>query len=372
MSWLQRFKKSSPPAGKPADEADALVLKDGTKVAQRTGIPGAYGLGVRSDGVVYVPLLSMNAFVVLNPDLTIREANQFDGQRLKTVSWPPAGGTKDPDQPGIIGPHSVEFGSDGSILISELYGRRVTQVDAKGDLIRRIGRDGPEAAQLEGPTTIRFDGAGHFNVGDYQGSRIVRYDRNGKFVDWWGSREGHGRGIHRQGRAQKDPQPGGFDRVHEALLGPDGLLYLSDTWNHRIQRFTIDGEFRGWLGASAQGDSVPGWRMDGVAKESNELGGLNAPTALVFDARGEHFYVADCYNFRVQRFRLNGEPAGWLGGDGKSGLKLKWRTDGVPAKLSGADGFSYVYDVKILNGAMYIADTHNQRVLMMRGKDLGL
>lgn len=77
----------------------------------------------------------------------------------------------------------------------------------------------------------------------------------------------------------------------------DGLLYVADTNNHRIQLFQ-PGETTGiTVAGNAQG------------KTGNDLASLNMPTGLCLD-KDENIYVADRANARVLRF-----PKGSKGGD---------------------------------------------------------
>ena len=38
-------------------------------------------------------------------------------------------------------------------------------------------------------------------------------------------------------------------------MGEDGTVYVADTWNHRIQMFTPEGEFLRMFGSEGIGDS---------------------------------------------------------------------------------------------------------------------
>jgi DNA-binding beta-propeller fold protein YncE len=72
----------------------------------------------------------------------------------------------------------------------------------------------------------------------------------------------------------------------DLAFGPDGSLYVCEYGNHRVQKFTRDGESLGLWGGSGR-----------------EPGRLYNPWALAVDSRGE-VSVIDSNNHRVQRFRL--------------------------------------------------------------------
>ncbi|CAF4797968.1 unnamed protein product, partial [Rotaria socialis] len=69
-----------------------------------------------------------------------------------------------------------------------------------------------------------------------------------------------------------------------------GTLYVADTWNHRVMRWTP--------GDKKQGTAIVGGNGEGAG--SNQLDG---PTGLSFDRHG-NLYVVDHWNHRVQRFSI--------------------------------------------------------------------
>jgi hypothetical protein len=87
------------------------------------------------------------------------------------------------------------------------------------------------------------------------------------------------------------------------LSNPTGIeihrsvLYVVDTGNHRVQIFTLDGEYVGQFGHYGQGD-----------------GEFDSPQfAAVVD---DTLYVTDAGNHRVQKFTLEGVYAGQWGSEG--------------------------------------------------------
>ena len=79
--------------------------------------------------------------------------------------------------------------------------------------------------------------------------------------------------------------------------GPDGLVYVADSGNHRIQVFDGQGRF------------VRGWGSFGA-----EPGQFNEPWGLAAD--DEFLYVADTWNHRIQKFTLEGDLVGVYGQSG--------------------------------------------------------
>ncbi|WP_374686840.1 flippase activity-associated protein Agl23 [Promineifilum sp.] len=92
-------------------------------------------------------------------------------------------------------------------------------------------------------------------------------------------------------------EPGTLSSPRNVAAGPDGLIYVADSGNHRIQVFDADGTY------------LRGWGSFGA-----EPGQLNEPWGLAVD---EAFvYVADTWNHRIQKFTLTGEFVGAYGASG--------------------------------------------------------
>ena len=78
---------------------------------------------------------------------------------------------------------------------------------------------------------------------------------------------------------------GDFDHPYDIILdSSESILFISDTYNHRIQKFTTDGKF------------ISSWGTYG-----NGNGQLNFSMGLAIDSIG-NIYVADTCNNRVQIF----------------------------------------------------------------------
>ena len=83
---------------------------------------------------------------------------------------------------------------------------------------------------------------------------------------------------------------GNFDYPADVAIGLDDSLYVADSYNNRIQKFSPDGKFEtkwgGFLGTGLKGDSS---------------GSFNVATAIEVDKLGQVF-VVDFYNRRIQVF----------------------------------------------------------------------
>jgi sugar lactone lactonase YvrE len=157
-------------------------------------------------------------------------------------------------------------------------------------------------------------------VADAGNNRIQHLSPAGKVLQVWGSFADISKGA----------APGGtFNEPWGVAVAPDGSVYVADTWNYRIQKFTPDGKF------------VQMWGT-GPAEGNTQFYG---PRGLAVDSLG-HVFVADTGNKRIVIFDAIGKYLGEFGGPG---AQLGQLDEPVDIALD-ADGNAYV------------TDTWNQRI----------
>jgi len=146
---------------------------------------------------------------------------------------------------GMFGnPHGLRVDRNGDVFVTDNGDHQVMKFTSDGKLLMTLGvkkRAGTDEKTFNRPTDIAFAPAPStdFYVSDgYGNSRVVKFDRQGKFLLAWGRR---GKG------------PGEFNIPHSIAVDRQGLVYVSDRENNRIQIFDADGRFlRQWthLGAT--------------------------------------------------------------------------------------------------------------------------
>ncbi|MGV8050032.1 MAG: glycosyltransferase family 39 protein [Anaerolineaceae bacterium] len=179
------------------------------------------------------------------------------------------------------------------------------------------------------PRGIAAAADGSLYVADSRNHRIVHLDQTGLFINAWGSYANVLDGTAPQGT---------FNEPWGVAVGSDGLVYVADTWNHRIQVFTPDGEFvRMWSEFQVSGVVDSFWGPRGIAVDADgrvyvtdtgkqrvvvfdsqgnyltQFGGLgmsagqlDEPVGIALDDLGR-IYVADTWNNRVQVFEPNAD-----------------------------------------------------------------
>lgn len=173
---------------------------------------------------------------------------------------------------------------------------------------------------------------------------------------------------------------GQFRLPEDVVVGPDAVVYVADTGNHRIQYFDADGNFLGQFGS--YGDAIPSvgdpegiefHSPSGVATSAWHLtqGMMNGPEGDYY-----YVYVADTGNHRVQRFKV--EKSGGIGGGGEPMYDGEWGyygdEDGEFNSPEGVDvdpietpedlGMGAPIPCMLENweARVYVADTNNHRV----------
>jgi sugar lactone lactonase YvrE len=94
-----------------------------------------------------------------------------------------------------------------------------------------------------------------------------------------------------------------FDIPSGIACDRNGNLYIADRNNHRIKKYSSDGDLIGWWGSYDIG-AQSFWLAPGSLKtgaQSDADGGFDTPVDVAVDSEG-HVFVADSGNFRIQRF----------------------------------------------------------------------
>ncbi|MFT5126576.1 MAG: iron(III) transport system ATP-binding protein [Rhodothermales bacterium] len=205
-------------------------------------------------------------------------------------------------------PENLRVLSDGSVAVPDTHYHRVLIFSRTGEILQSFGTLGREPGEFIYPVSLAESANGDLFICEYgSNDRVQRFTRAGEYVSGFGS---FGTG------------PGQFQRP-SGIIWREGLLYVADAVNNRIQVFSEDGEFL---------------RVLGDVK-------LQMPYDLDFDGAGA-FYVIEWGAGRVSKLDLEGRLLARFGkpGSGRSDMRTPW-------------GISW-HDGRIL-----IADTGNRRIL---------
>ena len=181
----------------------------------------------------------------LQPDATYKEATAvavdsddnvfvFNRGTHPMIVFSPEGDILDTWGHGeFSNPHGVTIGPDGSIWTVDNGDHTVKKFTAKGEKLAEIQAEHP-AKEMSGDPFCRpahlavCPKTGNLFVADgYSNARVHKYDPNGRLIMSWG---------------ESGTGPGQFNIVHNLIIH-DGLVYVADRENQRVQVFDTEGKF---------------------------------------------------------------------------------------------------------------------------------
>ncbi len=259
-------------------------------------IPAPRGLAFDSNGNLFV-LDDAGRILVFNPNGTVKHH----------WSMP---------ESDVGNPEGICLFQDGRIGVADTHYHRVVFFDRDGNLLTMHGELGEQSGQFVYLSAITQDSVGNYYVCEYGGNdRVQKFDVDGNFVVAFG------------GFGTDDGQ---FQRPM-GIVWRDGLLYVADAINNRIQTFRDDGQFVGLLGSEADRPR------------------LHYPYDLTVGPDGDLFAIEYGGN-RVTQLNLRGETLGRFGSTGH-----------------GVGEFSTPWGLAVdSNGRIVVADTGNRRLVELQ------
>ncbi len=179
----------------------------------------------------------------------------------------------------FVNPQGITMDKSGYVYVMDSGNHRIQKFTSDGAFVTKWGRKGSgngEFGSIEdfGPFPgIITDREGNVYVADSGNHRIQKFTSDGDFVAKWG----------KAGRGE-----GEFNSPEGMVIDSEGFIYVADSKNHRIQKFTTDGVF------------TAKWGQKGIRN-----GEFNEPKGIAIDSEG-NVYVTDSLNYRIQKFSPDG------------------------------------------------------------------
>jgi DNA-binding beta-propeller fold protein YncE len=216
-------------------------------------------------------------------------------------------------------PTALAFDPDGNLWVPDGNNGRFQIFTPDGALLENWGTPGSAEGEFNlsygayGYGAVAWDAEGNVYVADTGNFRIQKFSPDGGIVTAWGSR-GDGDGQ--------------FLGLTYLFLDRDGRLHAVDHERDDIQVFDTDGNYLGVWGGTGTGS-----------------GRFDNPGSIAQDAAG-NFYVTEYLNHRVQKFSPDGVPMAIFGEEGRGAGQFINPTD---VMVDGA-------------GRVFVADYGNHRI----------
>ena len=245
---------------------------------------------------------------------------EWTGRDLSLPRWSPSDRMRmyiRKDIAALVWDYGVTSASLNPPIIEDPYADKLVELSA--DLV--VGIEGLSPGEFFRPRDLAIAPDGSVYIADTANHRIQHLSPDGEVINVWGS----------YADVNSSDAPGGtFNEPWGIAVSTAGWVYVADTWNHRIQWFTSEGEFLGMFG------------QEGLGEEPDAFWG---PRDVVVDS-DDRIFVADTGNKRVKIYDKQGNYLGQFGGAGY-----------LPGFLDEPVGLA-VDEF----GRIFIVDTWNQRV----------
>jgi uncharacterized protein (TIGR03437 family) len=253
--------------------------------------------------------------------------------------------------PALAQPSGVFVDGSGNLFIADTANHQIREVPAGGKVTTIAGGgsygyygDGGPAtsATLYNPTGVFVDASGNVFVADTFNYVIREFTVGGNITTVAGN----------------NALPAGYSgdngpAISAQLNNPTGVfgdasgnIFIADSGNNRIRKFTVGGNI-----TTIAGNGTEGFSGDGGPATAAKL---YTPTGVFVDAYGNVF-IADTTNNRVREFTVGGNIT-TVAGNGNNGFS---GDNGLPTAASLSRPKGVAIDA---SGDIFIADTNNNRI----------
>ncbi len=244
-------------------------------------------------------------------------------------------------------PGSVALDASGDLFIADTTNNRIQKVSAGGTITTLVGTGGLTASPpLNQPGGVFVDASGNVFIADTGNDQIREVPAGGNKVTTiagGGSFGYYGDGGPATSAALQNPAG--------VFVDASGNVFVADTFDNVIRKFTVGGNI-----TTVAGNSIQGFSGDNGPATSAEL---NLPTGVFVDASGSIF-IADRGNNRIRKFTVGGSittvagngTEGHLGDGGAATSAELYTPTGVAVDAS---------------GDVFVADTFSSRIRKVSG-----
>ncbi len=250
-------------------------------------------------------------------------------------------------------PGCIKVDSKGDVYVADTLNHRIQKFSSTGHLVKEWGTRGDEDGQFESPMGIALDADGFVYVADTYNSRIQKFTLDGDYITQWQCPDtGPGFPIRLAVRANGDVFAciTGYKAANDEIevFKEDNGVY-SLLYNFAGGPGNQDGEFQFMQGEVFGGDIEIRQECE-IVEEIIPGAGTKIDRVCT-----EFLFLADTWNYRVQKFRLANMP--------KGEHLTSWGDKGSGQGEFGGSGKRGPTDIAIdKEGQVYILDPDNTRI----------
>ena len=279
---------------------NSSIEKLGTPIFTIGGLEGPWGVAINQRGEVVVIESKGHCVSVFSPS----------GTKLRSF------GTRGSGHGQFRGPRGVAVDREGNILVADTDNNRIQKFTAEGQFLTAVGERGNGPLQFNKLNGIAFNAISNkVYVVEWGNDRCHILNSNLTFSSTFG-KLGSGKGQ--------------FDHPCDIACDSTGKVFVTDSYNNRIQVFTSEGKFL---------------RIISGRDQSREL---NAPIGIAVDASCGMVYISDASIYGVSVFTSEGKFLTTFG-----------------TKMNGPAQFEIPCGLAVDNsGVVYVCDSNLNHVLV--------
>jgi tripartite motif-containing protein 71 len=191
-----------------SEEGHALTLVWQSEFSPEAALGAAVDIALDKHGNLFV---------------TTANIKKYDSEGKFVTQWGERVGTGDGE---FSLPTGIATDWDGNVYVDDFRNRRIQKFDNDGNYLMqwptdRAGSPGSTVVDMDGNVFVSFFGSDEGNM--------QKYDPQGNLITSWG------------GTGDGDGEFAG--RIEDIAIDQDGNVYVTDSFNHRVQKFDNDGNF---------------------------------------------------------------------------------------------------------------------------------
>jgi tripartite motif-containing protein 71 len=282
-----------------------------------------------------------------NNTIAIATTNKVSADIAKSYSFVKKWGTEGSADGQFREPRGIAVDQSDNVYVADTGNNRIQKFDSNGNFITKLNSS-DQAILFHGPESVSVDYLGNVYVADTGGNGILKFTNNGTYIGALTTFEPKGVATDNFGSvyAAMGDKEIRKKLVNSSFLDPwtnytsfkftngvglavdsNNNVYVTDSGNNRVEKFSDNGTLISILGKSGKKD-----------------GQFLSPLAITVD-QSDNVYVADTGNNRIQKFDSNGNFITKIGSAG-----------------SGDGQFLYPTGVAIDLHNLYVTDRSNNRV----------